>query len=40
MIQRLIAECQDLVDFYDRIKYQGYSGFNVWVGKPICREGI
>jgi hypothetical protein len=41
VMQRLIAKFvdrQDLVDFYERIKEQEYSGFNVWVGEPISGD--
>jgi hypothetical protein len=41
VMQRLIAKFidrQDLVDFYERIKEQEYSGFNVWVGEQISGD--
>jgi len=41
VMQRLTAKFidrQDVVDFYERIKEQEYSGFNVWVGEPISGD--
>ena len=41
VMRKIIAkfpERQDLVDFYDRIKKQEHSGFNVWVGDPISGD--